>query len=89
MTTKEVADLLVAGSGRIDFYWNFFVVIAIALVGWLRLAVPYYLSCGSPGSETATRPCETARGRKLNETLQIDVDHSRVAGPQLQLPTRP
>jgi hypothetical protein len=35
MTTKEVADLLVAASGRIDFYWNFFVVIVIALVGWL------------------------------------------------------
>ena len=35
MTVKEVADLLINASERVDFYWNFFVVILIALVGWL------------------------------------------------------
>jgi hypothetical protein len=35
MTAKEVADLLVTATGRTDFYWNFFVVILIALIGWL------------------------------------------------------
>jgi hypothetical protein len=35
MTTKEVADLLFAARERIDFYWNFYVVVVIAVIGWL------------------------------------------------------
>ena len=35
MTAKEVADLLINASERVDFYWNFLVVILVALVGWL------------------------------------------------------
>lgn len=35
MTIKDVADLLFAARGRIDFYWNFQVVVIIAVIGWL------------------------------------------------------
>jgi cytochrome b561 len=35
MTVKDVADLLFAARGRIDFYWNFYVVVVIAVIGWL------------------------------------------------------
>ena len=35
ITIKEVADLLFAARGRIDFYWNFYVVVVIAVIGWL------------------------------------------------------
>jgi hypothetical protein len=35
MTIRDVADLLFAARGRIDFYWNFYVVVVIAVIGWL------------------------------------------------------
>ena len=35
MTVTDVADLLFAARGRIDFYWNFYVVVVIAVIGWL------------------------------------------------------
>jgi hypothetical protein len=35
MTAKDVADLLLAARERIDFYWNFHVVVVIAVIGWL------------------------------------------------------
>lgn len=35
ITVKDVADLLFAARERIDFHWNFYVVIAIAVIGWL------------------------------------------------------
>ena len=35
ITIKEVADLLFAARERIDFYWNFYVVVVIAVIGWL------------------------------------------------------
>ena len=35
MTIKDVADLLFAARERIDFYWNFHVVVIIAVIGWL------------------------------------------------------
>jgi hypothetical protein len=35
MTVKDVIELLFAARERIDFYWNFYVVIGIAVVGWL------------------------------------------------------
>ena len=35
ITFKDVADLLVAARERIDFYWNFYVVVVIAVIGWL------------------------------------------------------
>ena len=35
MTITEVADLLFAARERIDFYWNFHVVVVIAVIGWL------------------------------------------------------
>jgi hypothetical protein len=35
ITLKDVADLLFAARGRIDFYWNFHVVVVIAVIGWL------------------------------------------------------
>jgi hypothetical protein len=34
MTIKDVADLLFAARERIDFYWNFYVVVVIAVIGW-------------------------------------------------------
>ena len=35
MDIKDVADLLFAARERIDFYWNFQVVVIIAVIGWL------------------------------------------------------
>jgi hypothetical protein len=35
ITIKDVADLLFAARERIDFYWNFYVVVVIAVMGWL------------------------------------------------------
>lgn len=35
MTVNDVADLLFAARGRIDFHWNFYVVVVIAVIGWL------------------------------------------------------
>lgn len=35
ITIKDLADLLFAARGRIDFYWNFYVIIVIAVIGWL------------------------------------------------------
>jgi hypothetical protein len=35
ITIKDVADLLFALRARIDFYWNFYVVVVIAVIGWL------------------------------------------------------
>ena len=35
MSIKEAIDLLFAARERIDFYWNFYVVVVIAVVGWV------------------------------------------------------
>jgi hypothetical protein len=35
MSIKDVADLLFAARERVDFYWNFYVVVGIAVIGWL------------------------------------------------------
>lgn len=35
MTIMDVADLLFAARERIDFYWNFYIVVVIAIIGWL------------------------------------------------------
>jgi hypothetical protein len=35
MTVNDVADLLFAARERVDFYWNFFVVVVVAVIGWL------------------------------------------------------
>lgn len=35
ISVKEIADLLLAARGRIDFYWNFYLAVVVAVVGWL------------------------------------------------------
>jgi len=35
VTVNEVAELLFSARARIDFYWNFYVVVVVAVVGWL------------------------------------------------------
>lgn len=35
MSIKDVIDLLFSARERIDFYWNFYVVIVVAVVGWI------------------------------------------------------
>ena len=35
MGTKDVADLFLAALGKIEFYWNFYVIMVLALTGWL------------------------------------------------------
>lgn len=35
MTITDVANLLFSARERIDFYWNFYVVVVIAVIGWL------------------------------------------------------
>ena len=35
MNAKDVADLLFAARARIDFYWNFYAVVVVAVTSWL------------------------------------------------------
>ena len=35
MSIKDAVDLLFAARERIDFYWNFYVVVVIAVIGWI------------------------------------------------------
>ena len=35
MSIKDAVDLLFSARERIDFYWNFYVVVVIAVVGWI------------------------------------------------------
>ena len=35
MSIKEAIDLLFAARERVDFYWSFYVVVVIAVIGWL------------------------------------------------------
>ena len=35
MSIQDVAELLFAARERIDFYWNFYAVVVIAVIGWL------------------------------------------------------
>jgi hypothetical protein len=35
METKDIAELFVTATGKIEFYWNFYTVTALALIGWL------------------------------------------------------
>ena len=35
MSIKDEIDLLFSARERIDFYWNFYVVVVIAVVGWI------------------------------------------------------
>ena len=35
MSLKDAIDLLFAARERIDFYWNFYVVVVVAVVGWI------------------------------------------------------
>jgi fucose 4-O-acetylase-like acetyltransferase len=35
MEAKDVADLFITATDKIEFYWNFYVVMLIALIGWL------------------------------------------------------
>jgi hypothetical protein len=35
LTLRDIADLLFAARSRVDFYWNFYVIVVIAVIGWL------------------------------------------------------
>jgi hypothetical protein len=35
MSIKDAVDLLFASRERIDFYWNFYVVVVVAVIGWI------------------------------------------------------
>ena len=35
MPVKDAIDLLFSARERVDFYWNFYVVVVIAIVGWI------------------------------------------------------
>jgi len=35
MESKDIADLFLTATGKIEFYWNFYTVTLLALVGWL------------------------------------------------------
>jgi hypothetical protein len=35
MSMKEAIDLLFAARERIDFYWNFYIVVVVAVIGWI------------------------------------------------------
>lgn len=35
LSLRDMADLLFAARERIDFYWNFYVIVVIAVIGWL------------------------------------------------------
>ena len=35
METNDIADLFIAATGKIEFYWNFYTVTLLVLIGWL------------------------------------------------------
>ena len=35
METKDIAELFIAATGKIEFYWNFYTVTLLVLIGWL------------------------------------------------------
>ena len=35
MKTKDIADLFISATGKIEFYWHFYTVMLLALIGWL------------------------------------------------------
>ena len=35
MEIKDIADLFIASTGKIEFYWNFYTVTLLVLIGWL------------------------------------------------------
>jgi hypothetical protein len=35
MDIKAIADLFVTATGKVEFYWNFYTVTLLALIGWL------------------------------------------------------
>ena len=35
MELKEIADLFITAVGKVEFYWNFYTVTLLALIGWL------------------------------------------------------
>jgi hypothetical protein len=35
MDIKDIADLFIAATGKIEFYWNFYTLTLLALIGWL------------------------------------------------------
>lgn len=45
MEVKEIADLFITATGKVEFYWNFYTVTLIALIGWLvstkKVLAPY------------------------------------------------
>ncbi len=34
MELKDIADLFIAATGKVEFYWNFYTVTLLALIGW-------------------------------------------------------
>jgi len=38
MEPKDIADLFIEGVGKIEFYWNFYTVTLLAMIGWLVTA---------------------------------------------------
>jgi hypothetical protein len=35
MELKDVAQLFITATARVEFYWNFYVVMLLALIGWM------------------------------------------------------
>jgi hypothetical protein len=35
METKDIAELFIIATGKIEFYWNFYTVTLLVLIGWL------------------------------------------------------
>jgi hypothetical protein len=35
METNDIADLFITATGKIEFYWNFYTVTLLVLIGWL------------------------------------------------------
>lgn len=42
MSVNDLAELLIAARGRVDFYWNFYAVMVIAIIGWLVSAKKHF-----------------------------------------------
>lgn len=40
MSAKDIADLFLEGTGKIEFYWNFYTVTLLALFGWFVTSSP-------------------------------------------------
>src|SRR5688500_2322115 len=87
MSIKDAIDLLFAARERIDFYWNFYVVVVVAVVGWIVTRKERLSRCGKVlvsvgyGSGRVTNLAGLYASYTLAEALRTDVLRMSLGSP--------